>query len=224
MNEIGFFAAFMGGILSFFSPCVLPLLPVYISLFTGLSITEMSQGNAKIRILFHTIMFILGFSVIYLALGVGGSFLGSIFLDYQEVWRTIGGIILILFGALLIGLIRSGFLMREFKFNIKVQKLGNPFGAFLIGLGFAAGWSPCIGPILGSILIYSSFSDNTSEGVKLLGAYSLGLAIPFLVSSMILDTAMRYLRKYMKIFQWINYGLGVILIILGLLMVFGLTL
>ncbi len=224
MNEIGFFAAFMGGILSFFSPCVLPLLPVYISLFTGLSTTEMSQGNAKIRILFHTIMFILGFSVIYLALGVGGSFLGSIFLDYQEVWRTIGGIILILFGALLIGLIRSGFLMREFKFHIKVQKLGNPFGAFLIGLGFAAGWSPCIGPILGSILIYSSFSDNTSEGVKLLGAYSLGLAIPFLVSSMILDTAMRYLRKYMKIFQWINYGLGVILIILGLLMVFGLTL
>ncbi len=222
MNEIGIFAAFIGGVLSFFSPCVLPLLPVYISLFTGLSTAEISQSNSKIRILFHTLMFILGFSLVYLALGAGGSILGSIFLDYQEVWRTIGGIILILFGALLIGLIRSGFLMREFKLHIKIQKFGNPFGAFLVGLGFAAGWSPCIGPILGSILVYASFSENTLEGVKLLGVYSLGLAIPFLVSSLLIDTAMRHLRKYIKIFRWINYGLGVLLIILGLLMVLGL--
>lgn len=222
MNEIGITTAFIGGMLSFFSPCILPLLPVYVSLFTGLSSTEISKGSSRLRILFHTLMFVFGFSTVYLAMGAGSSIIGSIFLDYQDIWRIIGGIILILFGILLIGLIRSGILMREFRLNIKVQRMGTPVGAFLVGIGFAAGWSPCIGPILGSILVYSSISGNVLEGMKMLGAYSLGIAIPFVISSMLIDTAMRYLRKYMKLFRWINYVLGMVLIILGLLMLLGL--
>lgn len=222
MNEIGLTTAFIGGILSFFSPCILPLLPVYISLFTGLSSTEISKGSSRLRILFHTLMFVFGFSTVYLAMGAGSSIIGSIFLDYQDIWRIIGGVILILFGILLIGLIRSGILMREFRLNIKVQRMGTPVGAFLVGIGFAAGWSPCIGPILGSILVYSSISGNVLEGMKMLGAYSLGIAIPFIISSMLIDTAMRYLKKYMKLFRWMNYILGMVLIILGLLMILGL--
>lgn len=220
-NEIGIIPAFIGGILSFFSPCILPLMPVYISLFTGLSVTEISKGSSRIRILFHTLMFVLGFSTIYLALGAGSSIIGRVFLDYQDIWRVIGGSILILFGILLFGLIRSGFLIREYKFHIGVQKIGTPIGAFLVGIGFAAGWSPCIGPILGSILIYSSMSGNFLDGIKILGAYSFGIAIPFIISSMLLDTVMRLLKNNMKIFSWINYLLGAVMIILGLFMIFG---
>lgn len=224
MNEIGIATAFIGGILSFFSPCILPLIPVYISLFTGLSTTEISKGSSRLRILFHTLMFVAGFSTVYLAMGAGSSVIGNIFFDYQDIWRIIGGIILILFGILLFKLIKGGFLMRDFRINVKIHKVGTPIGAFLIGMGFAAGWSPCIGPILGSILIYSSMSGDLIKGLEILGAYSLGIAIPFIIFSMLIDTAMRYLKRYMKIFSWINYLLGVILIFLGLFMILGISL
>jgi len=221
MNEITFTAAFLGGIISFFSPCILPLLPVYISLFSGLSTTELSIGSSRLRIFMHTLIFIAGFSTVYLALGAGSSFIGTIFFDYQDYLRIIGGVFLILFGLVLIGLIKSGFFVREFRLNVKAQKFGTPLGAFLVGVGFAAGWSPCIGPVLGSILIYSSMSGSIMSGIKMLGAYSMGIAIPFLISSLLIDTVMRYLRKFMKIFKWINYLIGLFLIILGLLMISG---
>lgn len=223
MNEITLAAAFAGGFVSFFSPCILPLLPVYISLFSGLSVTEISHGSSKLRILFHTVLFIAGFSTVYLALGAGSSFIGSIFFDYQDYLRIIGGVFLILFGLLLIGLIKTGLLMREFRVNIKLQKFGTPLGAFLVGVGFAAGWSPCIGPVLGSILIYSSMSGSIITGLKILGAYCLGIAIPFLIFSLLIDTAMRYLRKFMKLFTWLNYIIGFLLIILGVMMISGMT-
>jgi len=235
MNEISLTASFIGGVLSFFSPCILPLLPVYVSLFSGLSIAEINQTQknssvielpkkskkSKLHILEYTLIFIAGFSVVYLALGAGSSIIGTIFFEYQNYLRSIGGIFLVLFGLLLIGLIKSGFFMREFRLNIKLQRLGTPVGAFLIGIGFAAGWSPCIGPILGSILIYSSMSGNVFEGLKMLGMYSLGIAIPFLIASLLIDSVMRYLRRFMKFFQLINYIIGFCLIISGLLMISG---
>lgn len=223
MKEITLTASFIGGFLSFFSPCILPLLPVYISLFSGLSSAEIFQGSSRLRIVLHTLIFIAGFSTVYIALGAGSSFVGAIFFDYQDYLRIIGGFFLVVFGSLLIGLIRTNFFMREFRLNIKLQKFGSPVGAFFVGVGFAAGWSPCIGPILGSILVYSSMSGNVTDGIKMLGMYSLGIAIPFLISSLLIDSLMRYLRKYMKLFRWINYILGVCLIILGILMIFGLT-
>lgn len=221
MNEVTFTAAFLGGIISFFSPCILSLLPVYISLFSGLSTTELLMGTSRLRIFVYTLIFIAGFSTVYLALGAGSSFIGMIFFDYQDYLRIIGGTCLVLFGFFLIGLIKSGFFMKEYKLNIKLQKIGSPLGAFLIGVGFAAGWSPCIGPVLGSILIYSGMGGNVLQGIKMLGAYSLGIAIPFLTFSLLIDTAMRYFRKFMKFFRWINYLIGAFLIILGLIMISG---
>lgn len=223
MTEISLAAAFLGGILSFFSPCILPLLPVYVSLFSGLSSTELSLGKSRFRIFIHTLIFIAGFSTVYVALGASSSFIGVIFLEYQDYLRIAAGILLILFGILLVGLIKSGFFLREFRLNIKVQKFGTPLGAFFIGLGFAAGWSPCIGPVLGSILIYSSMSGSVLDGMKMLGAYSLGMAIPFLFTSLIINSAMQYLRKSMKVFRLINYFIGASLIILGFLMICGLS-
>ena len=220
MNEITLTASFIGGLLSFFSPCILPLLPVYVSLFSGLSITEISQGSSKLRILLHTLIFIAGFSTVYLAFGAGSSFIGSIFFDYQDYLKIIGGCFLVLFGFLLIGFIKSESLLREFRLNLRLQKFGTPFGAFLVGIGFAAGWSPCIGPILGSVLVYSSISADILSGLKMLGMYSLGLAIPFLILSLLIDTLMRELRRFMKVFKWINYFIGLILIFSGLIMIF----
>ncbi|WP_297209072.1 cytochrome c biogenesis protein CcdA, partial [Thermodesulfovibrio sp.] len=130
MTEINLAAAFLGGILSFFSPCILPLLPVYVSLFSGLSSTELSLGKSRFRIFIHTLIFIAGFSTVYVALGASSSFIGVIFLEYQDYLRIAAGILLILFGILLVGLIKSGFFLREFRLNIKVQKFGTPLGAF----------------------------------------------------------------------------------------------
>lgn len=223
MNEITLTASFIGGILSFFSPCIVPLLPVYFSLFSGLSITELSEKSSKVRIIFYTLIFISGFSTVYLALGAGSSAIGSFFLDYQDYLRIIGGVFLVLFGLLFIGLLKSKIFMREFRLNIKAGKFGTPVGAFFVGVGFAAGWSPCIGPILGSILIYSSIGGNISKGLKMLAMYSAGLAIPFLISSLLIDSFMKYLRKYIKLFRLINYVFGIFLIIYGLLMITGLT-
>ncbi|MDW7973161.1 MAG: cytochrome c biogenesis protein CcdA [Thermodesulfovibrio sp.] len=220
MNELSLGAAFLGGILSFFSPCILPLLPVYISLFSGVSVTYLSMGLSRMRIFSCTILFVAGFSTVYLALGVGSSLIGTIFFDYQDYLRIIGGVLLVLFGLMLIGLIKSGFFMREFRLNIKIQKFGTPLGAFLIGIGFAAGWSPCIGPVLGSILIYSSVSGSFTDGIKMLGAYCLGIAIPFLIFSLLIDILLRYLRRFMRIFRWTNYIIGFFLIIFGLVMIF----
>lgn len=224
VEELSLTTAFLGGLISFLSPCVLPLLPVYLSLITGLSTTEISRGGSKLRILIYTLIFISGFSTIYISMGIGSSVLATIFLDHGDIWRTIGGAFLIVFGGVLIGVIRSGILMREFRLNIKLQKIGSPFGAFLVGVGFAAGWSPCIGPILGSILIYSSMTGSTWQSLKMLSAYSLGLAVPFLISSLVIESVMRYLRKYIGLFRWINYVLGFILIVIGITMVLGIDL
>jgi len=221
MNEITLTASFIGGLLSFFSPCILPLLPVYISLFSGLSLAEINKKGSKIRVLLYTLIFIAGFSTVYLALGAGSSFIGSFFIDFQAQLRVIGGTILVLFGLLLMGIIKSGFFLRNIGWNIKIGKIWSPLGAFFVGIGFAAGWSPCIGPILGTILIYSSLSGNVFEGIKMLGMYSMGIAIPFLISSLLIDTVIHYIRKFMKIFKLINYFVGSCLIVLGLIMIFG---
>jgi len=221
MNEITLTTSFIGGLLSFFSPCILPLLPVYISLFSGLSLTEINKKSSKIRVLLYTLIFIAGFSTVYLALGAGSSFMGGFFIDFQDQLRVIGGTILVLFGLLLMGIIKSGFFLRNIGWNIKIGKIWSPLGAFFVGIGFATGWSPCIGPILGSILIYSSLSGNVFEGIKMLGMYSMGIAIPFLISSLLIDTVIHYIRKFMKIFKLIHYFVGSCLIVLGLIMIFG---
>ncbi len=223
IGEISLSAAFIGGFLSFFSPCILPLLPVYVSLFSGLSTAELYSGKSKFRIFLYTVIFIAGFSTVYLALGAGSSLVGAIFMEYADYLRILGGILLILFGFLLIGLIRSGYLLREFRVSFKLKKFGTPLAAFLIGVGFAAGWSPCIGPVLGSILIYSSMGGDVISGMRMLGAYSLGIAIPFLISSLLIDTVMKTLKKYLNFFRFFNYFIGFLLIIFGLVMIFNLS-
>lgn len=221
MNELSYVAAFVGGLLSFFSPCIFPLIPVYLSLCSGISVFEINHKGNRIRIIVYTLIFISGFSSVYLVMAVGSSFLVGIFYEYQNFLRVISGVLLVLFGVLLLKVLKIEILLRDIRFSIKLKKIGTPLGAFLVGIGFAAGWSPCIGPILGSILTYSSMSGDIIKSVKMLGMYCLGLAIPFLLSSLMIKSMIDYLRKYRKIFDIINYFIGGLLIILGLMIVSG---
>lgn len=221
MKDISFTLSFLAGVLSFLSPCVLPLVPAYVSFITGMSIDELrhSQGISKTisKTMPNTIAFILGFSTIFISLGASSSLLGSLFLKYQDYLRIGGGILTIIFGFFVAGFIKLDFLMREKRLHISQGPTGY-ISAFLIGMSFAAGWTPCIGPILGTILIYASSQASASYGLKLLSVYSLGLAIPFILSTLIINVFFTYTRKIHKFMRAIMIISGLILIAFGIML------
>ncbi len=217
MNEVSFALAFTAGLLSFFSPCVLPLVPAYISFVTGLSIEELTHSKFTLRPLFNTIGFIAGFSTIFITLGASSSLIGQFLLEYQSVLRVAGGILTILFGLFVLGILRLNFLMRERRFHVHRGATGI-ISAFLIGISFSVGWTPCIGPILGTILIYAGSHASASYGLKLLAIYSLGLAIPFMLATFAVNIFFTYTRKLDKFMRIITFASGMILIIFGLLL------
>ncbi|BCB95252.1 cytochrome C biogenesis protein CcdA [Dissulfurispira thermophila] len=221
MKDVSFTLSFLAGVLSFLSPCVLPLVPAYVSFITGISIDELrhSQGISKTisRTMPNTIAFILGFSTIFISLGASSSLLGGLFLKYQDYLRIGGGILTIVFGLFVAGFIKLDFLMREKRFHISKGPTGY-ISAFLIGMSFAAGWTPCIGPILGTILIYASSQASASYGLKLLSVYSLGLAIPFILATLAINAFFTYIQKIHKFMRAIMLISGLILIAFGILL------
>lgn len=182
MNEVSFTLAFAAGLLSFLSPCVLPLVPPYISLISCLSIEELRHSRFTLRTFLNTLFFIAGFSTIFITLGASSSLAGQMLLEYQSVLRIIGGILTVLFGLFISGLIKLDFLMRDKRLHIQRDVTG-VLCPFLIGVSFSVVWTPCIGPILGTILVYAGSQASASYGLKLLAVYSLGLAIPFILST-----------------------------------------
>ena len=221
MGNMPFFIALVAGFLSFLSPCVLPLLPSYLSFITGISLEELIQrGNdsrmRKITII-HSLIFIFGFSLVFVLLGTSASLVGKILVSYQ-IWITrIGGVFIVIFGLHLAGIVNLGFLQREKRIYLGRRPLGY-LGSFLVGIVFAAGWSPCIGPILGAILFYAASKDSVFLGIALLATYSLGLAIPFFFSSLALQIFLEYyarLRKYLKLVSLIS---GSLLVAAGVLL------
>jgi cytochrome c-type biogenesis protein len=213
--------AFLAGILSFLSPCVLPLVPSYVSFITGASFEDLTGAVDRKRIRFLTITnslaFILGFSVIFVALGASSSFLGRFLLDYQEWIRTVGGIIVIVFGLFVAGILRLDFLLRDRKFHLSGKPVGY-FGTFLIGMTFAAGWTPCIGPILGTILVYASSKGSAAYGFKLLAVYSLGLGLPFFVSSLAINSFLSYSKILLRYMRGIMIASGMLLVAFGIIL------
>ncbi len=217
MNDVSFPLAFLAGVLSFLSPCVLPLVPAYVSFITGLSMEELKEGPRISKAMTNTLAFILGFSTIFVALGASSSLLGSLFLQYQDYLRIGGGILTIIFGLFIAGFVNLNFLMRERRFHISKGPTGY-LGAFLIGMSFAAGWTPCIGPILGTILIYAGSQASASYGFKLLSVYSLGLAVPFIISTLAINLFFAYTRRIQKFMRAIMVVSGMILIIFGVML------
>ncbi|MDH3956991.1 MAG: cytochrome c biogenesis CcdA family protein, partial [Desulfobacteraceae bacterium] len=188
-QTVSFPAAFVAGLLSFFSPCVLPLIPAYFTFITGFSIEELTEEyNSEIRkkVCLSTFLFVLGFSLVFILMGASASYLGGLMYTYKKLIRIIGGILIIILGIHLTGLIRIPGLDFEKRINLEKKPL-HFFGTLIIGMAFGAGWSPCIGPLLGSILIIAGSQETVWQGVLLLGIYSAGLAIPFIIISIFIN-------------------------------------
>ena len=212
--------AFSAGTLSFFSPCVFPLIPAYICFITGLSSQEImssfeSSTVKRKLILTEAILFIVGFSVIFVALGASASFLGSYFISYKKIIRIIGGIILVIFGLHMIGVFRIKFLEYEKKLHLKAKPI-NWLSSVFVGMAFGLGWTPCVGPILGGILVLAATRDTLFKGATLLSFYSLGLALPFLLISIGIKKALNIFSKIQKHFKLVSVISGILLIIIGI--------
>lgn len=221
MKDVSFSLAFLAGILSFLSPCVLPLVPSYITFITGVSFEDLKEGTDRKRIRFLTVTnslaFIAGFSTIFVALGASSSAVGRFMFQYQDWIRNIGGVLVIFFGLFVSGIIRLDFLTQERKFHLSGKPAGY-IGTFFVGMTFAAAWTPCIGPILGTILLYASSKGSAEYGFKLLAVYSLGLAVPFFISSLMFNSFLSYsvrIRKYMRGIMLVS---GFVLIVFGILL------
>ncbi|MBM4145941.1 MAG: cytochrome c biogenesis protein CcdA [Nitrospira sp.] len=220
MNDISLPLAFLAGVLSFLSPCVLPLIPSYVSFITGISFKDLTVGADRKKIHYLTITnsiaFILGFSTVFIALGVSSSAVGSFFFQYVDMIRIIGGVLVIIFGLFIAGVLKLDFLMIQKKIYLSGKPAGY-IGTFVVGMTFAAGWSPCIGPILGTILVYAGSKGSALYGFQLLAAYSLGLAVPFFLSALAINVFLSYSSKLARFMRVIMLISGLLLIIFGIL-------
>ena len=220
MSEIGYITAFLGGVLSFLSPCVLPLIPSYVSFITGMSFDDFRHGDrARVRKLtfINSSAFIIGFSTVFVLLGVSSSFVGRFMAVYYDHVRIVGGIIVIVFGLYVMGVIKLNFLAADKRVHLKSKPRGH-FGSFIVGLTFGAGWTPCIGPILGSILLIASTTGSVMQGFYLLLVYSLGLAIPFMATSLAINAFLSHfsaIQKYMRLIMIVS---GLLLIAFGIIL------
>jgi cytochrome c-type biogenesis protein len=214
--SFGLLIAFTAGLLSFLSPCVLPLIPSYVTFITGMSLEEVQ--SARRNALVHSLLFIAGFTLIFLLLGATATAMGRALLAYRDWIARIGGALIIVFGLYLLGVFNAGILARERRVHIADKPVGY-LGTMLVGIAFGAGWTPCIGPILGAILIYTSSQADLPRGLALLFAYSLGLAVPFLVSTLAINRFLSAFARFRRHMVWVSRAGGVLLIAIGILLV-----
>jgi cytochrome c-type biogenesis protein len=216
---LSFMLAFFAGLISFVSPCVLPLMPGYISFISGVSFNELNQ-KSKNFILKKSLFFSLGFSLVFILLGATATILGSFLLKRLAILSYLSGFLIIFFSLYLLDFVKIDFLGKTFgNFNLKFSN--NLFFPFVVGVGFGFGWTPCIGPILGSILAIASLEDSIAKGILLLTFYSLGLALPFVISSLIINYFLVFSKNIRKYSEKIRKLSGIILLITGILIVFG---
>ncbi|MBI4641209.1 MAG: cytochrome c biogenesis protein CcdA [Candidatus Tectomicrobia bacterium] len=218
-TDVSLIVAFSAGLLSFLSPCVLPLIPSYLSFITGIAFDEFkdipSKHDMRRRVLFNSLLFIGGFSAVFIALGASFSLLGRLLFSYQELIMKLGGILVIFLGVYITGALKIPLLARYLQFELRNKPAGY-IGSALVGISFAAGWTPCIGPILGAILTMAATKPNT--GVILLTAYSMGLGVPFLLSSLAIHSFFNFFDRFRRYIHIVHVGGGVLLIIIGVLM------
>ena len=214
MKDISILLAFSAGLLSFLSPCVLPLVPAYISYLTGSSIEELQKGKTKIFTLYKSFGFVLGFSIIFILMGVSITSLGKLLVVHKDLFRKIGGTLIIIFGLHAIGVYKIKLFYIEKRY-LFFDKIKGPFSSIIMGMAFAAGWTPCIGPILSSILIYAANMDSIGRGVLLLVAYSIGLAVPFILTAFAIDGFAEQFKKFSKYLPIVSIVSGILMIIMG---------
>lgn len=219
-HQVTFLLAFTAGLLSFLSPCVLPLVPSYITYITGLSFEELRDHPDRARVRWlaftHSLSFIAGFSIIFILFGATATLIGRFLLVNQDVIRQLGGILIILFGLYILGILKIPYLSREHRIHLQERPLGY-VGSFLVGIAFAAGWTPCVGPILGAILTYAGTTESLSRGIALLAVYSLGLGLPLLLSAVGFNALLLSIRKIRPFLPWVTRMSGALVVFLGIL-------
>ncbi len=215
-------AAFFAGLVSFLSPCVLPLVPGYVSLISGVGVQELqSRGSQSLRkVMLNSIGFILGFSLVFVTLGAVSTEVGQLLAQYKSTLARLAGCVIVLFGLHLTGLFRINALYADKRLH-NVKGGSTLWGAFLIGFAFAFGWTPCVGPILAVILGFAAAQDSVVSGVALLGVYSMGLAIPFLLTALAIERFLRFYSRFRAHLHAVEVASGAFLIVLGVLLVFG---
>ncbi len=211
--------AFGAGFLSFFSPCILPLIPVYIMYITGVSMEEELEKR-RLFALTRTMGFVIGFTIIFVIMGTSASFLGRTFIRNKVLFSKISGAIIIIFGLSMMGIIKLRFLNMERRMKAP-KKITNWFSSILMGMAFAAGWTPCFGPVLGAILMYAGGADTVSKGVYLLLIYSIGMAIPFILTALFINVFTKFIDKAEKFFKYVPIISGMIMVIFGILVFFN---
>ncbi len=219
-NSVSFAVAFLAGLLSFLSPCVLPLVPSYLGFVTGMSLDEMTEAPSRKAVLMPALLFVAGFSLVFLIMGASATLLGQLLLRYQDWVARIGGILIIIFGLHLLGILRIMPFLREKRLQLNNKPAGL-LGAGVAGVVFGAGWTPCIGPVLGTLLTYASARAQLGTGMVLLLFYSIGLALPFVLAALATGKfieASRRMRRAIPVLEKVSGG---ILLIAGILLVSG---
>lgn len=219
-GSITFAAAFAAGVLSFLSPCVLPIVPGYLGFITGMSLDELRTGTSRRAVLVPALFFVAGFSLIFLLLGASATLIGQVLKVYQDWIARIGGVLIIIFGLHLLGVLRVAALMRERRLHLSRRPAGYA-GAAVAGVAFGAGWTPCLGPVLGMLLTYAAARATLGGGMLLLGSYALGLAVPFLIAAAATGIFLRTSQRLRGAIPVIEKTSGVILVVVGLLLVSG---
>jgi cytochrome c-type biogenesis protein len=221
MNEpvaLGVAVAFAAGLLSFLSPCVLPLVPSYIGFLTGMTLPEVSERRRTA--LLHGICFVAGFSLVFILLGASATALGRA-LNYYQTWlQRLGGLLIIAFGLICLGVIKVDFLTQERRVHLEQKPVGY-LGSALVGMAFGAGWTPCIGPVLGAILGLAATSGEVSRGMLLLAFYSAGLAVPFLIAAVAVESFLGWFQRFRRYLPWVMRVSGALLVFVGLLLLSG---
>jgi len=239
VENVSLFGAFIAGVLSFISPCVLPLIPGYLSFISGVSLEEMRgmpvaaaagggtvavstgvSATAKRQVIITSLFFILGFSLVFVSLGASATFLGQFLMERLTIFGKVAGVLLIIFGLHTIGVFKIPFLLNEARVQANT-KPASMIGAVIVGISFAFGWTPCIGPILSAILLFAAQQETVNQGIMLLSIYSLGLAIPFLLTAIAINQFFVAFKKIRRHYHTIEIVSGVLMIVIGLLIFFN---
>ncbi len=219
-EHVSSIVAFTAGILTFLSPCILPLVPSFIAYITGISFKDLkaedTAGDIHKATIAHTLLFILGFSVIFVLMGLTATMVGKALFQYQKFIRIGGGLLVILFGLTVSGVLKLGFMEKDARLQIHTKK-ATYLGSFLVGVTFAAAWTPCAGPIFGSILVIAGTEGNAGQGAKLLALYSAGIGVPFLLTALAINSFLKFFNRFKNVMGIINKVAGVLLILVGIL-------
>ena len=222
MTDVNILVAFTAGIFSFLSPCVLPMIPSYLSFISGVSLEEMRAvqvaSHIRKRVLLNSVAFILGFSLVFISLGASASFLASFFLGYRSLIRVLGGIFILAVGIYLLGVVKFSVLDRYLQFHLKDKPAGY-LGSAFVGMTFGAAWIPCVGPILGAILTLAATSSEIGTGIFYLGTYAAWLALPFFLSAVAVNSFFEFSQKFRRYLQAVHVTAGILLIIVGILLI-----